>query len=330
MARPLHKALSHAGVNAWLDESEIRLGQSIRQKIDEGLANCRSATVILSRPFFSKSWTQYELDGIVGRKMQGEILLFPIQHGITVEEIRNHSPSLAGLSLWNSSNHSPEKIAAEIASQLEVAKSAAAVTTTEHTSRQSATAERARTAPTFGKFYIAPKGTPELPENSEPKVDAFLFLANPRDVEGWTPVLHNQEELEYVLERGTLRLRLSWGNGSRLHLLRGGIHDSPNAQRKRSICPFDTKDRRPANLSTLGSQYLAGKRIDGNNQPVRMDDLPDRIDPSTEIGTTKPKAQEISLPVLPPHGPVHEGTNPQHLQTYQQTMPVNYVNVNRR
>ena len=214
MARPLHKALSHAGVNAWLDESEIRLGQSIRQKIDEGLANCRSATVILSRPFFSKSWTQYELDGIVGRKMQGEILLFPIQHGITVEEIRNHSPSLAGLSLWNSSNHSPEKIAAEIASQLEVAKSAAAVTTTEHTSRQSATAERARTAPTFGKFYIAPKGTPELPENSEPKVDAFLFLANPRDVEGWTPVLHNQEELEYVLERGTLRLRLSWGNGS--------------------------------------------------------------------------------------------------------------------
>ena len=41
MARPLHKALSELGVYAWLDESEIRLGQSIRQKIDEGLANCR-------------------------------------------------------------------------------------------------------------------------------------------------------------------------------------------------------------------------------------------------------------------------------------------------
>ena len=214
MAKPLHQALSEAGVYAWLDESEIRLGQSIRQKIDEGLANCRSATVILSRPFFMKNWTQYEMDGIVGRQMQREILLFPIQHGITIEEIRNHSPSLAGISLWNSSNHSPEKIAAEIASQLEVAKSAAAVTTTEHTSRQSGTAEGARTGPTFGKFYIAAKGTPELPENSEPKVDAFLFLANPRDVEGWTPVLHSQEELEYVLERGTLRLRLSWGNGS--------------------------------------------------------------------------------------------------------------------
>ena len=76
IARPIHKALSEVGVYAWLDESEIRLGQSIRQKIDEGLANCRSATVILSRPFFAKNWPQYEMDGIVGRQMQREILLF--------------------------------------------------------------------------------------------------------------------------------------------------------------------------------------------------------------------------------------------------------------
>ena len=213
MARPLHEALSDAGVYAWLDESEIRLGQSIRQNIDAGLATCRSATVILSRPFFKKRWTQYEMDGIVTRQMQGEILLFPIQHGITIDEIRGHSPSLAGLSLWNSADHSPEQIAAEIAGQLEAAKSDAAVTTTEHTSRQSGIAEGARTGPTFGRFYIAPEGTPELPENSDPKADAFLFLADPRDVEGWTPVLDSQEELEYVLQRGTLRVRLSWGNG---------------------------------------------------------------------------------------------------------------------
>ena len=118
IARPIHKALTELGLYAWLDESEIRLGQSIRQKIDEGLANCRSATVILSRPFFSKNWLQYEMDGIVGRQMQGEILLFPIQHGITIEEIRDYSPPLGGLSLWNSSDHSPAKIAAEIARQL--------------------------------------------------------------------------------------------------------------------------------------------------------------------------------------------------------------------
>ena len=213
MARPLHEALLEAGVYAWLDESEIRLGQNIRQNIDAGLATCRSATVILSRPFFKKKWTQYELDGIVMRQMQGEILLFPIQHGITIDEIRGHSPSLAGISLWNSADHSPEQIAAEIAGQLGVAANAAAVPSTEHINQQSGTIDRARTGPVFGKFYIAPKGAPELSENSEPKVDAFLFLADPRNVQGWTPVLHSQEELEYVLEKGTLRVRLSWGNG---------------------------------------------------------------------------------------------------------------------
>ena len=213
MARPLQEALSKAGVYAWLDESEIRLGQSILQEIDAGLATCRSATVILSRPFFKKNWTRYELDGIVGRKMQGEILLFPIQHGITIEEIRNHSPSLAGLSLWNSSDHSLEEIAAEIAGQLGVTASTAAVPATEHTSQQTRTSEGARTGPAFGRFYIATEGTPELSENAEPKVNAFAFLADPRDSKDWTPVLHSNEELEYLLEKGTLRVRLSWGNG---------------------------------------------------------------------------------------------------------------------
>ena len=122
IALPLHEALTQLGVYSWLDEPEIRLGQSIRQSIDAGLARCRSATVILSRQFFAKNWTQYEMDGIVGRAMQGEILLFPIQHGITIQEIRDHSPSLAGLSLWNTAERSPEEIADEIAGQLGITK----------------------------------------------------------------------------------------------------------------------------------------------------------------------------------------------------------------
>ena len=213
MARPLHEALSEAGVYAWLDESEIRLGQSIRKNIDAGLATCRSATVILSRPFFAKSWTQYELDGIVTRHMQGEILLFPIQHGITIDEIRGHSPSLAGLSLWNSADYSPEQIAAEIAGQLGVAARTPVMPIPGDTEQQVRTTQGARTSPTFGRFYIAPEGTPELPQNEEPKSDSFLIQAYPREIQGWIPVLHSNEELEYVLEIGTLRIRLSWGNG---------------------------------------------------------------------------------------------------------------------
>ena len=177
IARPIHKALTELSIYAWLDESEIRLGQSIRQKINEGLASCRSATVILSRPFFSKNWTQYEMDGIVGRQMQGEILLFPIQHGITIEEIRGYNPSLAGLSLWNSSDHSPEELAAEIASQLGgVAMRTLSQTPTAPAIQPCEGSEAPGGARAFGTFYIAPRGTEELPPNMEPEVDTWLLF----------------------------------------------------------------------------------------------------------------------------------------------------------
>ena len=212
IARPTHKALAEVGVYAWLDESEIRLGQSIRQKIDEGLANCRSATVILSRPFFSKNWTQYEMDGIVGRQMQGEIVLFPIQHGITIEEIRGYSPSLAGLNLWNSSNYSPASIAAEIASQLGIAARAPSQSAATPDVQPYEQSEWTGSARGFGTFYIAPAGTGELPSNVEPDVDPLFLVSNRTGPTGWIPVLASNEELEYVREGEILRVRLSWGN----------------------------------------------------------------------------------------------------------------------
>ena len=208
MAKPLHQALSEAGVYAWLDESEIRLGQSIRQKIDEGLANCRSATVILSRPFFMKNWTQYEMDGIVGRQMQGEIFLFPIQHGITIEEIRNHSPSLAGISLWNSSDHSFEKIAAEIAAQLGAATQAPADSSVAQTDQPQGIPASTSGARTFGVIYVAPAGTPELPEGQEPELHALAFLREPT---GWLRMVERNEELECLIDQDKLRVQVDRG-----------------------------------------------------------------------------------------------------------------------
>ena len=212
IARPIHKALTEVGIYSWLDESEIRLGQSIRQKIDEGLANCRSATIILSRPFLAKNWTQYEMDGIVGRQMQGEILLFPIQHGITIGEIRDYSPSLAGLSLWNSSVQSPAKIAAEVASQLGVVTRTPSEPPADPAIQPHEGLEGPSGSRAFGTFYIAPMGTEELSPNVEPEIDTLLLFSNPTGLTGWTPVVEGKEELEYVIEGKTLRVRLSWGN----------------------------------------------------------------------------------------------------------------------
>ena len=212
IARPIHEALTKIGVHSWLDESEIRLGQSIRQKIDEGLVNCRSATVILSRSFFAKNWTQYELDGIFQRMMQEGMPFFPIRHGITMQEIRDNSPSLAGLSLWNSSDHSPENIATEIATQLGISKPVSPQQSVGTTTASTDDSRKPLPARAFGTLYIAPAQTPQLLANTEPEVSAqFLFL-NTGGPKGWIPVLDSNEELEYILEEEILRVQLNWGS----------------------------------------------------------------------------------------------------------------------
>jgi len=52
VALPLSLALRQRGVRVWLDKFELRIGDSLRQKIDEGLANSRFGVVILSPSFF--------------------------------------------------------------------------------------------------------------------------------------------------------------------------------------------------------------------------------------------------------------------------------------
>ena len=206
VARPLRDALNEIGVNAWLDESEVRVGDSIRRKIDEGLSACRSATVILSKIFFDKYWTQYEMEGIFQRQVPGEIPLFPIRHGITIEEIRSHSPSLAGIASLNSSEQTIEQIAAEIADRISrLASPTTAPIATPDPVTHPGVAGRG-----FGVFYVAPAGTPEIPYGSEPEATTPLFFN--QEPSGWFPMLNSKDELEYIIEDTILRIRLDWGN----------------------------------------------------------------------------------------------------------------------
>jgi hypothetical protein len=63
IVRPLARELQQRGLRVWYDEFELRIGQSLRRKIDEGIARSAFGVVVLSNAFFAKNWTQYELDG---------------------------------------------------------------------------------------------------------------------------------------------------------------------------------------------------------------------------------------------------------------------------
>lgn len=115
IAAPLAAELRVRGLKVWLDQTELRIGDSLRRKIDYGLAHSTFGVVILSKSFFAKGWPQYELDGIVGMNVTGEQRMLPIWHEISRDEIASQSPSLVDRIARNTALSTVVEIADEIA-----------------------------------------------------------------------------------------------------------------------------------------------------------------------------------------------------------------------
>lgn len=119
IVRSLANALTAQGLKVWYDDFTLRIGDSLRQKIDRGLATSRVGLVVLSPSFIAKGWTNYELDGIVTRAVSGEQILLPIWHNITKQEVMDFSPSIADKVARSTATHTVEEIAKEIAELLQ-------------------------------------------------------------------------------------------------------------------------------------------------------------------------------------------------------------------
>lgn len=115
LVRPLVQELEKLGVKVWYDEFTLKVGDSLRKSIDQGLANSRYGTVVLSSSFFSKNWPQYELDGMVAKEMHGHKMILPIWHKVSKDEVINFSPTLADKVALNSSMNSINEIALQLA-----------------------------------------------------------------------------------------------------------------------------------------------------------------------------------------------------------------------
>jgi len=114
VVRDLANALQKEDLKVWYDEFELRIGDSLRRKIDKGLAKSRFGIVVLSPYFLRKGWTNYELDGIITKTVTGEQVLLPIWHNITKQEVIDYSPSLADKLARSTATHTIEEIAVEI------------------------------------------------------------------------------------------------------------------------------------------------------------------------------------------------------------------------
>ena len=112
--REFATSLTNKGLKVWYDEFALKIGDSLRQKIDRGLAKSRVGLVVLSPSFIAKGWTNYELDGIVTRNVSGEQILLPIWHNLTKQQVIDFSPSLADKVARSTATHTVDEISNEI------------------------------------------------------------------------------------------------------------------------------------------------------------------------------------------------------------------------
>ena len=122
LVRPLADELVSLGLSVWYDEFSLAIGDSLRKSIDFGLSNSSFGLVILSSDFFAKNWTQYELNGLVSREMEGDKVILPIWHKVTKNDVMRFSPTLVDKVALNSSLMSVKEIAEKIAQAVRTAE----------------------------------------------------------------------------------------------------------------------------------------------------------------------------------------------------------------
>ncbi|HEX8248616.1 MAG TPA: toll/interleukin-1 receptor domain-containing protein [Pyrinomonadaceae bacterium] len=130
VARPLTARLRELGVKVWLDEFELKLGDSIRRNIERGLSQSKFGIVILSKNFFRKEWTKRELDVLILKEETAQKVILPIWHNITKEEVSKFSLLLAdklAISTEKGIEYIAQKILSEVRDEIPLEAAAARI-----------------------------------------------------------------------------------------------------------------------------------------------------------------------------------------------------------
>lgn len=72
--RRLRRALFDKGVRIWIDEAEIKIGDSLIEKISEGIADVEFLGAVISKNSISSNWVREELRIAVTREITGKRL----------------------------------------------------------------------------------------------------------------------------------------------------------------------------------------------------------------------------------------------------------------
>ncbi len=81
LAEQLANALQSKGIETWWAQWEINAGDSLRQKIDQGLSECTHFLVLLTPTSITKPWVNQEMDAGLVRKLEEAARFIPVRNG---------------------------------------------------------------------------------------------------------------------------------------------------------------------------------------------------------------------------------------------------------
>ena len=93
---PLANALNNQGFDVWYDRFQLTLGDSLLQKITEGLTSSDFGVVVLSKAFFNKKkWAENELAALFALETTTRKIILPIWKDVMEADVKAYSPILA-------------------------------------------------------------------------------------------------------------------------------------------------------------------------------------------------------------------------------------------
>lgn len=129
VAKELYEELTAYGLDVWFDEVQLTIGDNIQESVDKALNESEHAVILISPTYF-EGMSQMELGGLVQIHNNSERnVILPVLHKMSFEELREESPSLAGIIGTEISEDNVDEVTAELYSAIQSADDESDATT---------------------------------------------------------------------------------------------------------------------------------------------------------------------------------------------------------
>ena len=97
IAEPLALQLQKFMCPVWYDEYSLKVGDSLRDSIENGIRQCSKCILVLTPNFLKNNgWARREYDSIFTRELvEKQRVILPVWHNVSPNDLYNYSPILA-------------------------------------------------------------------------------------------------------------------------------------------------------------------------------------------------------------------------------------------